>query len=75
MVTTGQLLIIPSENTMFYKPVWCTLKFDFQKLDSPTTKTFFEVVSSRKLLKTEGLIDRVLSTESLRETLMSLTLN
>lgn len=50
MVTTGQILIIPSEKTLYYRPVWCSLNFNFQKLNNPETKTFFEVVSSRKLL-------------------------
>lgn len=50
MVTTGQLLVIPSQNTLHYRPIWCEMEFDFKKLDSPKTKTWFEVISSRHML-------------------------
>lgn len=50
MVTTGQLLIIPSDNTLHYRPIWCELDFDFKKLDDIKSKTWFEVISSRRML-------------------------
>ena len=52
MVTTGQLLIVPKDNTLHYRPLWCDLDFNFAKLDSDSTNTYFEVISSRHLLTT-----------------------
>jgi hypothetical protein len=56
MVTTGQILIIPSEHTLHYRPIWCELEVDFIKLDNPNSKTWFEVISSRKLLSIDESI-------------------
>jgi len=50
MVTTGQLMICASEKTMHYRPIWSEIEFKYTKLDSVKSKTYFEVVSSRKLL-------------------------
>jgi hypothetical protein len=50
MVTTGQLLIIPKDRTLHYRPIYSTVKFAYNKLNGPAAKTFFEIVSSRKLL-------------------------
>jgi hypothetical protein len=48
--TTGQLMIIPHELTLYYRPVWCDIEFDFDKLDSKDSKTFFQILSSRDVL-------------------------
>lgn len=48
--TTGQLVIVPGENTLHYRPIWCETSFDLETLNKETEKTFFEIVSSRKLI-------------------------
>ena len=50
MVTTGQLLIVPKERTLHYRPIYSSVSFDYNRLSSPESKTFFEIISSRKLL-------------------------
>ena len=55
LVTTGQIQIIPSKTLLSYRPIWCDLVFDFDKLDGSTTKTYFEVVSKRNLVTAESL--------------------
>lgn len=50
MVTTGQLLINPSEKTLHYRPIYSKLTFEYDKLNHVEAKTFFEVISSKKLL-------------------------
>ncbi len=48
--TTGQVVLCPKERTMHYRAIWCSVAFDLNKLNSPNQKTFFEIVSTRKLL-------------------------
>lgn len=50
MVTTGQLLLIPKERSLHYRPIYSSVKFDYNRLSGPDSKTFFEIISSRKLL-------------------------
>lgn len=50
MVTTGQLLLVPKERTLHYRPIYSEVSFDYKKLNSESAKTFFEIISSRKLL-------------------------
>lgn len=50
MVTTGQLLLVPKERTLHYRPIYSSVKFSYDKINNPEAKTFFEIVSSRKLL-------------------------
>ena len=51
LVTTGQLMIVPKERTLHYRPVWCDVDLvNFDKLGSEKTKTWFEIISARKLL-------------------------
>jgi len=50
MVTTGQLLIVPKERTLHYRPIYSSVSFDYNRLSAPESKTFFEIISSRKLL-------------------------
>ena len=50
MVTTGQLLIVPKERTLHYRPIYSSVSFDYDRLSGPEAKTFFEIISSRKLL-------------------------
>jgi len=50
MVTTGQLLLVPKERTLHYRPIYSAISFTYNKLNSEESKTFFEIISSRKLL-------------------------
>ena len=50
MVTTGQLLLVAKERTLHYRPIYSAVEFDYKKLNSEEAKTFFEIISSRKLL-------------------------
>jgi len=50
MCTTGQLLVLPAECTLHYRPIFSSVEFNYNKLSNETNKTFFEIISSRKLL-------------------------
>lgn len=50
MVTTGQILLVPKDRTLHYKPIYSSISFEYDKLNNPESKTFFEIISSRKLL-------------------------
>jgi hypothetical protein len=50
MRTTGQLILVPNEHTLHYRAVWCETLFDLDKLNTKEEKTFFEVISARKLI-------------------------
>ena len=50
MVTTGQLMLVPVERTMHYRPIYSEVQFKYSKLNGPDSKTFFEIISSKKLL-------------------------
>lgn len=50
MRTTGQIVLVPKERTMHYRPIWCETEFDLDKLNTQEERTFFEIVSTRKLL-------------------------
>jgi hypothetical protein len=50
MRTTGQLIMIPKEQTLHYRPIWCETEFDLDKLNTEEERTFFEIISTRKLL-------------------------
>jgi hypothetical protein len=50
MRTTGQLLCIPKERTLHYRPTYSDISLkNYNNLNSIKSKTFFEVISSRKL--------------------------
>jgi hypothetical protein len=57
MVTTGQILLIPKEKTMHYRPIFSEVNFKYSKLNGPDAKTFFEIVSSKKLLGFREFVD------------------
>jgi hypothetical protein len=51
MVTTGQLLIVPHEKTLHYRPIYSSVFFDYPKINSDVdSKVYFEIISSRRLL-------------------------
>jgi hypothetical protein len=35
---------------MHYRPLYSEVQFKYNKLNGPTAKTFFEIISSKKLL-------------------------
>lgn len=47
--TTGQLLLIPSQLALYYRPIWCDVRFKFEDLSSAKSKTTFEVLSTKRL--------------------------
>lgn len=53
--TTGQLMLIPRRQTLYYRPILCDISFDYAKLNQPHSHTFFELLSMRPLLKDEKL--------------------
>lgn len=50
MLTTGQILLVPAECTLHYRPIHSDIEFRYTKINRPDSKTFFEVVSNKKLL-------------------------
>ena len=58
MVTTGQLLLLPKERTLYYRPIYSSVEFDYNRLSGPESKTFFEIISSRKLLSFKEFSDK-----------------
>ena len=49
--TTGQLLLVPAENTLHYRPIWCEMDFStFSRINNKKSKCYYEIISSRKLL-------------------------
>lgn len=51
MVTTGQLLLVPKQRTLHYRPIYSAVHFDYSTINgAEDAKVFFEVISSRKLL-------------------------
>lgn len=56
MRTTGQILITPSEHTLHYRAIWCETLFNLDKLNTQDEQTYFEVVSTRKLLSFKNFV-------------------
>lgn len=50
MVTTGQLMLSPKDKTMHYRPLFSHVEVKYNKINNPEAKTFFEIISSKKLL-------------------------
>ena len=50
MVTTGQMMIVPSEKTLHYRPLYSDISVKYSTLNGPEAKTFFEIISSRDLI-------------------------
>jgi len=58
--TTGQLMLVPSENTLHYRPVWCNIDFStFSKINNNKSKCFYEIISSKKLLTLKEYINNI----------------
>jgi hypothetical protein len=58
MVTTGQMLLIPKERSLHYRPIYSSVKFDYNRLSGPDSKTFFEIISTRKLLSFKEWVNK-----------------
>lgn len=56
MRTTGQILLVPKEHTLHYRSIWCETIFDMDKLNTKEERTFFEVVSTRKLVSFNSFV-------------------
>lgn len=59
MRTTAQIMIIPSEKTMYVRPVQSHINFNFWELNHPEADTWVEILSNRALwenLKEEASI-------------------
>jgi len=66
MKTTGQLALVPSQLTLYYRPVWSGINFDYDKLNNGDEKCFFEILSQRPLYNPhQG--DRVLFTHGISQ--------
>ena len=51
MRTTSQQLCVPSQRTLYCRPVSSHLEFDFWKLNQPSTHVWVEIMSNRALWK------------------------
>ena len=49
MKTTGQLALVPSQKTLYYRPIWSGINFAYDKLNGADERCFFEVLSQRPL--------------------------
>lgn len=49
MRTTSQTLIVPSEHTLYVRPVQSHMKFNFWELNHPDQRTWVEILSNRVL--------------------------
>lgn len=50
MVTTGQMMLVPNERTMHYRPLYSDISVKYSTLNGPEAKTYFEIISSRDLI-------------------------
>lgn len=48
--TTGQVVLSTLDRTMYYRPIWCEYTFNLESLNKGNEKTFFEIMSKRKIL-------------------------
>ena len=53
--TSGQLIVMPKEKSLHYKPLNSKVEFDLNKLNSEDHKTKFEVISNNNLLELRGV--------------------
>ena len=53
MRTTAQLMLVPSELTMFVRPIQSNITFNFWKLNNDNSKLWVELLSNRVLRKGE----------------------
>jgi hypothetical protein len=49
MKTTGQIALVPKLKTLYYRPIWSGIKFNYDKLNSDNDSCFFEILSRRSM--------------------------
>jgi hypothetical protein len=52
--TTGQLMLIPAQKTLYYRPIMCDITFDYWRLNKPESRTFFELVGMREIITADS---------------------
>jgi hypothetical protein len=58
LVTTGQIMIVAKDRTMHYRPIWCKIDLKtYENVNNIKSKTFYEIVSARKLVTTNESIN------------------
>jgi len=50
VVTTGQLMVVPQQKTLHYRPLYSEIEVNYSGINGPDKKTYFEIVSSRDLI-------------------------
>ena len=50
MWTTGQIMCVPSDGTLHYRPIKSEVEYNVDKLNDESHKTKFEIISSKNLL-------------------------
>jgi hypothetical protein len=55
MRTTGQIVLCAKDRTLYYRPIWSKTIFDFDKVNCMESKTFFEIISSRKIFQNDTI--------------------
>lgn len=48
--TVAQLILCPESKTLHFRPIWGEINYDMESLNVQNNRTFFEIVSTRKLL-------------------------
>jgi len=48
--TTAQIILCPLEKTLHFRPIWANSVYNIEMLNTIEGKTFFELVSTRKLI-------------------------
>lgn len=56
MRTTAQVLLVPAERCLHYRPIWCNVHFKTEADMEGKEKTYFEIVSTRKLVSFKDFI-------------------
>jgi hypothetical protein len=56
--TISQLMIVPSEKTLYYRSLGGKTLYDMETLNNRDSKTFFELVSTKKLITLTDLTER-----------------
>ena len=49
MKTTGQIALVPSQLTLYYRPIWSGITFDYDKLNGSDEQCYFEILSQRPM--------------------------
>jgi hypothetical protein len=44
--TTGQVILVPSELTLYYQPIKCDIKFDYNSLNNEDEHCFFKILKT-----------------------------